>query len=340
MGFFGVAFLVALRVLIGVQFLTAGIDKLDPSFSSAGFLRSASGPLAGFYQSQAPLPHQWDQYLLSPLPPGESFESERVYLDRDKKTKAWIVGKKRTKIDRVGHIPFPTDAYGPWAGQVASDWYEVVKQFQGLPGISDEQQQASEAEFNNAYYRLARFMEEHRGDLADYHHEASRLSEMKREAANGSPPFAKERIKAKKAQVEAIPRPWVAEVAALEEGFYESLAALPTDEQTELAAQASGVLYPATTLHRIDNLVKWLTLIVGVCLIVGFCTRLAAVAGAAFLVSIISTQPPWVEGIAANVKLIVGYQGIEVLALLLLAAIGAGAWAGLDGLIWGRKVES
>jgi uncharacterized membrane protein YphA (DoxX/SURF4 family) len=79
------------------------------------------------------------------------------------------------------------------------------------------------------------------------------------------------------------------------------------------------------------------TLGVGVCLILGLFTRLASVVGAGFLLSIMSTQPPWADGVLATVKLLTAYQGIEFFALLLLAAIGAGTWAGLDGVFFRRE---
>jgi uncharacterized membrane protein YphA (DoxX/SURF4 family) len=41
-----------------------------------------------------------------------------------------------------------------------------------------------------------------------------------------------------------------------------------------------------------------LTIGVGICLLAGFFTRLAAVAGALFLLSVIASQPPWVTGAA------------------------------------------
>ena len=44
--------LVALRIVIGVQFFLAGLDKFG-DWSAAGYLGAATGPLAGFFQSLA-----------------------------------------------------------------------------------------------------------------------------------------------------------------------------------------------------------------------------------------------------------------------------------------------
>jgi uncharacterized membrane protein YphA (DoxX/SURF4 family) len=59
--------------------------------------------------------------------------------------------------------------------------------------------------------------------------------------------------------------------------------------------------------------------------LVALLTRLAAVGGALFLVAVIATQPPWMTGAAPTY-----YQTIELAGLIVLAATGAGRWAGLD----------
>nr|WP_261361674.1 DoxX family protein [Aeoliella straminimaris] len=100
-----------------------------------------------------------------------------------------------------------------------------------------------------------------------------------------------------------------------------------------------ATFYPPQKIETIDTVVTWLTLGVGVLLILGLFTRLAAIVGAGFLLSIISTQPPWAEGVLPTIKLLTAYQGIEFVALLVLAAIGAGTWAGLDGLLFRREEE-
>jgi uncharacterized membrane protein YphA (DoxX/SURF4 family) len=69
----------------------------------------------------------------------------------------------------------------------------------------------------------------------------------------------------------------------------------------------------------------------------GLFTRVAAVVGALFLLSVMASQPPWVAG--ANAMFFY-YQLVEFAALIYLAAIGAGQWAGLDFIIqglWSRR---
>jgi len=327
--------LVALRVIIGWHFLTAGLEKLDPSFTSAGFLRGANGPLAEFYHSMAPLPHDWDKLIDEPLPNAAAFASDRRYVD-----KKWVVSEKPTSSDKTGFIPYPTKAYGPWAARVADDWHATLKQFKSLPGSDDEQKEAAEQVFQESYIRFANYMEGVRGEISDYQHELTRYEEMVEsdEATDDTPvPFMKDRITSKKAEIQATPRPWVAAAASQETIFRDGLVDLVSDEQREsatLSKRLDSVMNPGTQLDKIDTTVMLVTLIVGVCLIIGLFTRLAAVVGAGFLLSVMSTQPPWAEGVLNTVKLLTAYQGIEFIGLLLLAGAGAGAWAGLDGLLW------
>ncbi len=334
-GSWTVLWLVALRVLIGLQFLAAGLEKLDPSFSSAGFLRSANGPLAEFYQGMAPLPHRWDVLADRPLPAATKFEGDRRYLGDDGELQ-----DKASRKDRVGHIPFPTAAHGPWASQVAKDWQDTVERVKRVATLTEEQCEAADAILADKLTRLARYFEEQRGALEEYQHEVNaRLNEMLSSDARGELPYVDERIAKKKSEVMGLVRPLVADIEAEENQLKSQLHNLLTNEQKEsklVKEQWTQAIRPTTQLDSIDLAVTVVTLAVGGLLIAGLFTRLAALVGAGFLLSVMSTQPPWAEGVAQTAKLLAAYQGIEVVALLLLAAIGAGMWAGLDGLLWRR----
>lgn len=85
---------------------------------------------------------------------------------------------------------------------------------------------------------------------------------------------------------------------------------------------------------------------IGICLILGFCSRLAALAGAAFMFNVCLSQFPW-PTIYPHPPEVVGHYMIfnkdsaELFALLLLAAVPAGRWGGLDWFLWnfgGKKL--
>ncbi len=79
-----------------------------------------------------------------------------------------------------------------------------------------------------------------------------------------------------------------------------------------------------------DWFVPYFDTTVGVLLILGLFTRFAATAAGLFLLSVCLSQFPGSVGAAP-----IYYQGVEMLALFVLAAIGAGRFAGLDFLVTG-----
>ncbi len=85
--------------------------------------------------------------------------------------------------------------------------------------------------------------------------------------------------------------------------------------------------YPMPRVNKtsIDKIVTYLTLIVGVCLMLGLCTRMAATTGALFLCSVMLTQWPGAVGAQPIYN-----QLVETLALLVLVVTAAGRFAGLD----------
>jgi uncharacterized membrane protein YphA (DoxX/SURF4 family) len=92
----------------------------------------------------------------------------------------------------------------------------------------------------------------------------------------------------------------------------------------EIGKLDAGVMQSGT----IDGLIPWFDLTIGLLLLFGLFTRPAALAAAAFLASVVLTQWPLADG-----ALPVYNQFVEMIALLVVAAIGAGRFAGLDLLV-------
>jgi len=90
-----------------------------------------------------------------------------------------------------------------------------------------------------------------------------------------------------------------------------------------------------TPLTQASDMAMWGLLILGPLLLFGFCTRLAAVAGAAMLLSFYLVVPPW-PGVpqppSPEHSFIVNKNLIEVIALLAIAFMPTGSWFGLDGI--------
>ena len=96
---------------------------------------------------------------------------------------------------------------------------------------------------------------------------------------------------------------------------------------------------PLTFLDVANLLTMYGLCAIGVCLILGFLTPLAAVCAAAFLAMIYLSMPPW-PGLPPNPKTeghywIVSKNLVELIACLLIAVTASGHWFGLDALFFG-----
>tara|TARA_B100000519_G_C14259848_1_gene447061 strand:- start:4714 stop:5547 length:834 start_codon:yes stop_codon:yes gene_type:complete len=85
---------------------------------------------------------------------------------------------------------------------------------------------------------------------------------------------------------------------------------------------------PAISSSQIDKFIPWFDLLCGLALLVGFCTPVAAIATAGFLLTVCLTQFPGAVGAQP-----VYYQSIEMFALLVVAFAGGGKYLSVDSII-------
>ncbi|MEX0715174.1 MAG: hypothetical protein WD066_01235 [Planctomycetaceae bacterium] len=125
-------------------------------------------------------------------------------------------------------------------------------------------------------------------------------------------------------------------------------AQLPVDARALLTSEqlARGPVPPAeSTLRFVDQATMWGLLVLGVLLMVGLLSRVAAFLGAALVFSFYLAMPPWpgvveFQSFGPEHSFIVDKNFIEALALLALAAMPTGRWFGVDAIfprIGGRR---
>jgi thiosulfate dehydrogenase [quinone] large subunit len=92
-------------------------------------------------------------------------------------------------------------------------------------------------------------------------------------------------------------------------------------------------------LANADLITMWGLTLVGACLIVGLFTRLASLAGIAFVLMFYLAAPPWIGYFYAipteGSYLIVNKNLVEVAALGVIFFTGSGRFAGLDRILHG-----
>jgi uncharacterized membrane protein YphA (DoxX/SURF4 family) len=338
--------LVLLRVAAGWHFYREGTKKLAydthahqvriaDTFSAEPFLRGAVGPWADFYRRDLPSLHRWEYHLTvaekNATPTKEQAAAQAKWnSDNNKRRKAIMEKGEAPSIDFL-----PTGRATRWGEEISSDWGAAVERFCALPGVTDDQAKAAKAALAWRRQQLADILADEDSSIADWQHELWRLQGMKSEPEGKGLPFEESRIADKQIEVKGATAPWVAEVRKLEGALEDDLRGLLTPEQASNSSfvdRVHGTIAdPAVdTLHTRNVIITCVVIGVGVCLMLGLATRLAALAGIVFLLMVMGAQPPWVDGARTEFFY---YQLVEVFALGVLMIAGAGRWAGLDFLL-------
>jgi thiosulfate dehydrogenase [quinone] large subunit len=103
------------------------------------------------------------------------------------------------------------------------------------------------------------------------------------------------------------------------------------------AAQFHSLAASPGMLANSDLITMWLLTLVGAFLILGLFTRLASLAGMAFLLMVYFAAPPWIGYFytvpSEGSYLIVNKNLIEAAALAVIFFTGSGRYAGLDRIV-------
>jgi uncharacterized membrane protein YphA (DoxX/SURF4 family) len=342
LGSFAIMALVMLRLVIGWHFFREGTQKLQYdrrngtfrlAFTSEGFLNQAKGPLAFLYRAQAPDVHGWQEHLAARenLPPSEEQAAEQVrWQAADDRRRAEAV--KKGEVATVEFSPFTP--YYSWAERISQDWRATLDKFKAIPALNDEQRSKAEAALQARLQQLKDYLASEAEAIGEYRHELWRLEKWRKAPEAGAVPFHDQRIATKAAETSGRVAAWINQVKAFDTDFLNDLRSLLTTEQRQLALTTTAVEEALSdprqnSLRVVDISVTVLTIGVGICLLLGMFTRLAALAGALFLLAVIGSQPPWLPDAAPTMPNV-----IEFFSLLVLAGTGAGRWAGLDFLTY------
>ena len=336
--------LMLLRVVVGFHFFKEGTSKLqDGNFSAEYFLAAAKGPFAPYFHALLEDHDGRDRLCIADQP-----NSDRVDFDSTLTFALWedfvdrassyyqfdsaelqdeIAERRRLLAEQIGEARATGDR------SVNTRRLEEQREEDEQSILRLRSQIASAAEIlDNHQQWLSDWLQTNRTEIFAHYGTEDRLDGFDRDGKNRKQ--AAIYVSALREQVETIQsdrqkklKEWTGDV----EGIWDSL-----ESQINSLAVDRQAAKPPLRLHRkfdqqqsklktINQFIPWFDTTVGVLLILGLFTRIASLAGAGFLASVIATQPPWIPGTVPT-----DYQGVEMFALLVLFATCAGRFGGLD----------
>lgn len=215
-----------------------------------------------------------------------------------------------------------------WFLQTSAVFREQVKQHYGF---DKEQSDAAQANYINAVAQYDWVISENAADLEEYELGRERMERLN---TSGREKEVRDGVASLGGQRETIRREWQGKAApALKQidTIWENYEADQNKIATEAQRASRGYMKfikPRTNridTSVIDQLVPYFDIAVGLCLLFGFLTPVAALAAAGFLGSVFLSQLPPSSGPNSTY-----YQLVESMACLVLAGTGAGRFAGID----------
>lgn len=317
-GFFAALLIILLRIAIGWHFLTEGSEKYRSTehnktpFSAEGYLRNASGPFGHYFRDMLPDVDGRETLDLSKLKASWRAEANRIaahfHFTKDQ-------GDQASKL---------VDAAERWA----DGWFADPENTEKRNKYFHQLDELEKAEANPALmsFELERVWDARRDLDTDRRALIGPINERGKELSDSIAKLAT------REQVDAVRAPLISRIRR-------TPLHNPTATVDELAIESADVSRPWTQLDWINFTTTYGLIAIGVCLILGFLTPLAALGGAAFLAMIYLSLPPW-PGVPPNPRtegtyFLVSKNLIELIACLVIATTPSGHWIGLDALVFG-----
>lgn len=203
--------------------------------------------------------------------------------------------------------------------------------------LSEEDQKKAQVNYASAVTRFEEFTEDYEGDIREFNLAKDRLAKLDDDPSRDGVDTLYGQRESIRKDVKSLGEPILAQIDALW-AIYE-------DEQNSILSQADREGIDRLKLGkppigrmdsvRINQIVPYFDIAIGLCLLLGFFTPVASLAAAGFLAMVFVSQYPPVTGPSSSI-----YQLIECMACLVLAGTAAGRFAGLDYFVhlWIRKV--
>jgi uncharacterized membrane protein YphA (DoxX/SURF4 family) len=352
-------FLIALRVAIGWHCFVEGMEKItSPTWTSETYLRESMGPLADVYHSVAgdrlvakatlgpgdsfptELEREWRQYFDAfaayyNLDQDQLKRAEAIYETRKAETVKFL--KSKTEVTKIA--PYPPDLkLDMTMADRLKEHDRLAERVRAVEANFPSTDKDVLAEWKTAKADLAKWRGAIKKDLDAQTDKLKKIDESFRTAVKKniagltnkwrSAPDTKESAKLKK------------ELDAETAKLWEPLTDVLNSDQRERGPLPEPIAVPMKQWRELeisDAVVKGGLAALGGCLLLGFLSRASSMLLALLVLSFYLAMPPlpgWPESPRLEGHyLLINKTLIEVIALLALAFIPTGRWAGLDGLL-------
>lgn len=299
--------LVVLRLSLGCHFLYEGVWKIKNAgeFSAEPFLSQAKGPAAPFFYSMLP--------------------------DID--------GRQRLRIEKIATNDNQVTE-GISGTIYAKAWNELRDRAVRRYKMDEEQAKRAGEACEEAERVMKAYFKDHFEEIRRYFKSLEAFDERREARNNIGWPTEKERIWKRQDELRKDAKVWLADLDAFGVHYQRTLWDILTDEQKAKGwIMASWNPLDWSQMQLIDFAVTYGLTAIGLCLMLGFCSRLACLGGAGFMLFVNLTQPGW-PTIYPPAPPVVGHallvtkDFIELVALVLLATTRAGRWGGLDFFLY------
>jgi hypothetical protein len=213
--------------------------------------------------------------------------------------------------------------------ETLEDWELYREQVADHYGFDESDRQQAAEVLKRHEAQLTSFFDQNREDIDTYLKNLERLEQQQSNPVTHDVPSLRDQREKLESELSKERAPWLAQIDRMWNSYEREMNSLANEDQRnqgELPLPRPGE--KTFSAESIDKVIPYFNLIVGALLILGLFTRPTAIIGALFLCSVMATQWPWAYGAVP-----IHNQLIEALALLVLAATGAGRFAGLDFFI-------
>lgn len=304
--------LIALRLALGCHFLYEGVWKFTHpdlfALETEGFLTGARGPLAKHFWAMVPDIDGRERL-------SGALETVEVASEDNSAKKA------KTKVVR---------------NEARTKKYESLRdQFVARNGkLKDEAQKVYERHLLGAETYLADNWDEIQAHFASQDRYEESLK------ASPATSFQNKRNRDSMTKLRGEAKTWLTELDAREAGYKAALRDLLGTEAVHASDPFAKSWNPLqwTRMEQVRFAITWGLSAIGLCLFLGAFTRLAALGGGIFMLSVVMSQPSYPGVIPPDPPqlghaLLVNKDFVEMIALFLVATTAVGRWGGLDYFI-------